>query len=322
MTRFIKASDVGTGGARALAGSYYTSPEVFGAELERIFLDRWLCVGREEQLPQPGDSLVRTVGAECAVVMREPSGVLRAHSSGWSGSRILSLARWEGFLFASFADTPQPFEESHAPLMGRLTRFQMPRLRAARRIDYDVRANWKLLFENYSECYHCPSVHPALVKLSPAESGENDLTAGPFLGGYMALAPGAGSMTQTGRACAIPVADLPDADLKRVYYYTIFPNFLLSLHPDFVMAHTLWPQSPERTLIECEWLFHPEAASHPGFDPDDGVSFWDKTNREDWRICELTQQGVASRAYVPGPLSPRESISAAFDREVVQALRA
>jgi Rieske 2Fe-2S family protein len=116
------------------------------------------------------------------------------------------------------------------------------------------------------------------------------------------------------------VGALPPEDLHRVYYYSIFPNMLLSLHQDYVMVHTLWPESPDRTHIECEWLFHPEASAQPVFNPEDGVGFWDKTNREDWHICELSQLGIASRAYTPGPYSPREGISAAFDREYLQTL--
>ena len=190
----------------------------------------------------------------------------------------------------------------------------------ARRIDYDVRANWKLMFENYSECFHCSPVHPTLVKLSPADSGANDLTAGAFLGGYMEVKPDYGSLTLSGNACAVPVGDLHGKEQHRVYYYSIYPNMLLSLHPDYVMVHTFWPESPDRTRIECEWLFHPDAETLPGFNPDDGVDFWDRTNREDWHICELSQSGVASRAYTPGPYSPRESISAAFDREYLRTL--
>jgi Rieske 2Fe-2S family protein len=118
----------------------------------------------------------------------------------------------------------------------------------------------------------------------------------------------------------MPVGDLPAEDLRRVYYYSIFPNMLLSLHQDYVMVHTLWPQSAHRTRIECEWLFHADAAAQPHFDPDDGVQFWDLTNRQDWHMCELSQQGIMSRAYTPGPYSPRESLSVAFDREVLRAL--
>jgi Rieske 2Fe-2S family protein len=183
-----------------------------------------------------------------------------------------------------------------------------------------VRANWKLIFENYSECYHCPTVHPSLVKLSPADSGANDLTSGPFLGGYMSIVRPGGSLTLSGDSCGPSVGELRAEDRERVYYYSIFPNLLLSLHHDYVMYHTLWPEAPDRTRIECTWLFDPDAASVPGYNPDDGIEFWDLTNRQDWHICEQCQWGVSSRAYSPGPYSPRDSISAAFDREYLRAM--
>jgi Rieske 2Fe-2S family protein len=82
------------------------------------------------------------------------------------------------------------------------------------------------------------------------------------------------------------------------------------------MRHTLWPKGPRETFIVCEWMFAPEAFSSAGFDPGDAIGFWDMTNRQDWEICELAQQGVASRAYAPGPYSGSESLLAAFDREV------
>jgi Rieske 2Fe-2S family protein len=86
------------------------------------------------------------------------------------------------------------------------------------------------------------------------------------------------------------------------------------------MIHRIWPQLAERTLIHCDWMFHPDALDHPDFHPNDAVEFWDKTNRQDWRVCELSQLGVASRAYRPGPYSSRESIPAAWDREYLSAL--
>ncbi len=367
---FRKAEEVGTGGARTLPGRFFTSADIFQQELEKIFLERWICAGREELLPERGSYFVRSIGTESVILLRDGEGAVRAFHNvcRHRGSRLceetsgrfnrtvrcpyhawtygldgrlqgapgmdgvagfdrteyplhpVALARWEGFLFISLSPKPEPFEQSHAPLLGRFAQYNLPRLRSVRRIDYDVGANWKLIFQNYSECYHCPPVHPALVRLTPADSGENDLTSGPFLGGYMTVSPGHESLTLTGRACAVAVGDLPDEDLRRVYYYTLFPNMLLSLHPDYVMAHTLWRMAPDRTIIECEWLFHPDAAAQPGFQPDDGVAFWDRTNREDWHICEQSQLGVSSRAYTPGPYSPRESISAAFDRELLRAL--
>jgi Rieske 2Fe-2S family protein len=235
--------------------------------------------------------------------------------------RDVGIAEWEGFVFMNLSAHPEPFKKAFAPLLDRFSRFHLAELESARRIDYDVQANWKLLFQNYSECYHCSPVHPELVKLSPATSGENDLIEGPYLGGYMTLNEHAGSMTMSGRACGIPVSDELDADdRQRVYYYSIFPNTLLSLHPDYVMFHTMWPEGPRRTRITCEWLFNPDTLTDDSFDPDDGVRFWDMTNRQDWHICEQSQLGVASPAYQPGPYSPRESLSVAFDREVLKAL--
>ena len=239
----------------------------------------------------------------------------------------VKLALWEGFIFVSLADAPMPLEEVFAPLAGKFTHWNLTRLRSAKRVEYDVRANWKLIFENYSECYHCPGVHPMLSKISPYDSAENDLTEGPFLGGFMKIAKGA-SLTMSGQACALPVdhehdheqehEETEDGGRGRVFYYSIFPNMLLRMHPDYVMVHQLWPQSPGQTLVLCDWLFHPEAFDRPDFNPDDAVEFWDMTNKQDWHVCELSQQGIASRAYQPGPYSPRESIPAAWDREYLR----
>ena len=148
----------------------------------------------------------------------------------------------------------------------------------------------------------------------PYTSGANDLVEGPFLGGYMAITPPHASATMSGRACALPFPDLLPEERQRAYYYTIFPNLMLSLHPDYVVYYQVWPRDPARTVVRCEWLFHPDAPGRPDFRPDDAVEFWNVTNRQDWRICELSQAGVASRVYAPGPYSPRESIPAAWDR--------
>ncbi len=134
------------------------------------------------------------------------------------------------------------------------------------------------------------------------------------------LIEGAQSLTLSGNACSMPVGELPDEDQRRVYYYSIFPNLLLSLHPDYVMFHTIWPQSPDRSFIHCEWLFHPLASENAGYHPEDGIDFWDMTNRQDWHMCELSQIGVASRAYRPGPYSPREALPAVFDRHYLKVM--
>jgi len=227
----------------------------------------------------------------------------------------VNLALWEGFIFVNLRDASRErggysLEKWFAPLNGKFSHWNMSILRPAKRIEYDVRANWKLMFENYSECYHCPGVHPQLQKVSPYDSAENDLREGPFLGGFMKINPGK-SLTVSGNACAAFVGKIEN--LQQVFYYSIFPNMLLSLHPEYLMVHQLWPQSPERTLIVCDWLFHPDAFTREDFKPEDAIEFWDMTNKQDWHVCELSQQGIASRAYQPGPYSSREKIPAAWD---------
>jgi Rieske 2Fe-2S family protein len=236
------------------------------------------------------------------------------------GLHAAACETWEGFVWISLAEDAEPFASAFAPLLGKWSAYGLDRLVRLGAVEYDVRANWKLVVQNYSECYHCAPVHPGLSKLSPPTSGGNDLVEGPFLGGFMDVTEPGGSLTMSGRACGVPVGDLPADDRQRVYYYVLFPNALLSLHHDYVMVHRLWPVAPDRTRIECEWLFHPATAADPAFDPQDGIAFWDHTNREDWHVCELTQLGVQSARYRPGPYSAREAMAAAFDREYRRAM--
>ncbi len=369
MASFTRTAAVSTHGQRTLTRREYTDPAHFAEELERVFAAHWVCVGREEQVANPGDYVLVDVAGESLVLLRDRGGAVRAHFNvcrhrgtrlceepcgtlgetiqcpyhawtyaldgrlvgvpdqkefegfdrGQFGLKAAAVATWGGFLFVHLGDRPEPFAEWFAPVMARSARWGLEGLRVARRIEYDVRANWKILFENYSECYHCSPAHPALARLSPSTSGENDLTDGPFLGGFMQVTRPGGSLTESGASCGLPVGDLPEAERQRVYYYSIFPNMLLSLHHDYVMVHTFRPQAPDRTLVTCEFLFQP-GSREAGFDPDDGVRFWDRTNREDWHLCERTQQGVGSRAYRPGPYSRRESVSAAWDRHYRQVM--
>jgi Rieske 2Fe-2S family protein len=231
-----------------------------------------------------------------------------------------ALGAWGGFLFVSLEAQPPPLAAALAPLAGKFAAWRLAELRALRRVEYDVRANWKLLFQNFSECYHCPRIHPELTRLSYYRSGANDLVEGPILGGYMTISPPGDSLTLSGQAACPMVGPLGEDDRRRVYYYSVFPNLFLTLLPDYAMWHTLWPVAPDRTRIVCEWLFAPGAAAPAAEGPEDAIAFWDRTNRQDWHVCELAQQGVSSRAYTPGPYAVQESLLAAFDRELLGAL--
>jgi glycine betaine catabolism A len=225
-----------------------------------------------------------------------------------------AVATWEGFIFINLAAQPEPFERAFAPLIGRFARWNTGALRAARTIHYDLACNWKLVFQNYSECYHCPLVHPQLDKLSPSDSGRNDMSDGPFLGGYSELRTNVTSLTTSGHTSRPPLGSVDGEDLDRIYYYTIFPSMLLSLHADYVMVHYARPIDVGRTLVECTWLFDPATMSRPDFDPSDAVDFWDLTNRQDWHVNELTYAGMQSRGYAQGPFSNAEALLGAFDR--------
>jgi len=232
-----------------------------------------------------------------------------------------ALAEWEGFIFVNVAKEPEPFERTFAPMIGRLSRFALPSLAVGHRATYEVQANWKLVFQNYSECLHCPTIHPQLTAVLPYQSGANDLTEGPFLGGYMEITEPNESATMTGRACGrLLHEDLPVDERRRAYYYSLMPNLLLSVHPDYANYYIVTPLAVDRTLVESEWMFNPDGASDATFNPADAIEFWDLTNRQDWHIVEQSQLGISSRRYQPGPYSPRESIPAAWDREYLRQM--
>ena len=189
----------------------------------------------------------------------------------------------------------------------RLTRYPMAELRTGHRIDYTVAANWKVILENYNECYHCAGVHPELCKIVPAfrQGGGSglDWEAG------IPQKEGTNTFTFTGTTSRAPFPDL-DADEKvRHKGELVYPNLMLSLSMDHVASFTLWPRSAERTDIICEFLFHPEEMAKKDFDPTDAVEFWDLVNKQDWGICESVQRGMASRRFDTGYYAPMEDYS-------------
>ncbi len=232
--------------------------------------------------------------------------------------REARVACFEGFIFAAL-EPRESLGDAFSPLAGRFSAWRLPELRRATSIAYDAACNWKLVFQNYSECYHCPVIHPQLERLSSSESGHNDLLEGPFLGGYSELRDSVTTLNTHGKTQRPLLAG--EANRSRVYYYTIFPSMLLSLHPDYVMVHSVQPLDAGHTRINCDWFFDSRTMQMPDFDCSDAVAFWDLTNRQDWAVSELTQRGIASRAYTPGPYSQQEGLLDAFDRHYKQVMR-
>ena len=223
--------------------------------------------------------------------------------------------------FSIWRENPAPLVQQLAGVDERFRGWRMAELRLNRRIVYDVAANWKLIIHNYSECLHCPGVHPALQKLSHYLSGENEPAEPGVLGGRMRLRDGIGTFSFDGARRRDCLPGLSADECRYVYFYASLPNLLLSMHPDYVMTHTLWPRGVGRTEIVCELLFHPDAMAAPDFDIEDAVAFWDLTNRQDWHVCEQMQLGLNSRAYRPGPYSHREELLYGFDQLIVELER-
>ncbi len=222
------------------------------------------------------------------------------------GLAELPVAQWHGLIFVDSSGTAAPLDDALAALDPIVAPYEMDRLIVAGQHDYDAAANWKILSENYHECYHCPAIHPELCQVSPPKSGENYDQPGTWVGGWMDLRAGLATMSMDGASHGVPLRGLDGTGLRTVIYVNVFPNVLISLHPDYVMVHRLLPLAADRTKIECTWAFAPEAVQRPGFDPSYAIEFWDLTNRQDWAACESVQRGLSSPHAIPGPLSPAE----------------
>ena len=211
----------------------------------------------------------------------------------------LPVQVWHGWVFVNALGTAAtPFADHVGGLEGLVAPYRPEDLVLGATHEYVVRANWKVVTENYHECYHCPLIHPELCQVSPPTSGSNFDLPGAWVGGTMDLRDEAVTMSFDGRSDGRPIDGV---DPRQVLYLGLLPNLLLSLHPDYVMTHRMTPLSPGETRVECAWYF-PDA----DVDPTYAVEFWDTTNRQDWGACESVQRGLASPHFAPGPLAPSE----------------
>jgi len=234
---------------------------------------------------------------------------------------------WNGFIFVDTSlNDPVPFDEKYPELTGKFEGWNLDKLKPfkSEKFDgtatYEVNANWKLMMENFNECYHCATLHPELNKVLDNKTGYNDLTGGPALGGYMEMLKGIEGVTMSGKKCALPIRELDEREARRGYYYSVMPNLLLNIHPDYVAYHLTTPIAPNKTKIVTEWLFNPDSFGRDDFNPKDAIDFWDVTNKQDWNVCERGQRGISSKAYESGPYSGRESLLAAFDRHYLDIM--
>ncbi|TDV54887.1 Rieske 2Fe-2S family protein [Actinophytocola oryzae] len=208
----------------------------------------------------------------------------------------LPVEVWHGWVFVNGTGDAGPFARHVGALADLVAPYAPEGLTLGARHEYEMRANWKVVVENYHECYHCPHIHPELCAVSPPTSGDNYDLPGAWVGGAMDLRDHAETMSLDGRSSG---TFLPGVDRRRVLYLALFPDLLLSLHPDYVMTHRLRPRAPDTTWIECSWYALQEDVGY-------AEEFWDRTNRQDWAACESVQRGLASPHFRPGPFAPAE----------------
>lgn len=233
----------------------------------------------------------------------------------------LRLESWGGFLFVNLDAAALPLSESMKDFPD-LSRYGLVQMQAGHRVSYEVAANWKVICENYSECYHCALVHPQLNRITDYRSGGRSEFGVSYNGGPMALGEGHSTMSMTGSSDLPVIAGLSKQDRRNVRYYNLYPNLLLGLAPDYVLVHTAWPLGPDRTRVVCDWLFPPATLESDGFDAGSIIEFWDVTNRQDWGLCESVQAASGSRAARPGPYHSTEACVHAFDKWYVEFLGA
>ena len=238
------------------------------------------------------------------------------------GLHPVAVTTWGGFVFARLSagrgDRPLAGQLNGAD--GRTAAYPLAELRSAHRIVYRIAANWKVICENYNECYHCGPVHPELCELIPAfrsgGGGDLDWDAG------IPHRDGTYTFTLTGTTRRAPFPGLSASDRTRHRGELVLPNLMLSLSADHVAAFTLWPHDAGHTTVLCDFLFHPDEIARDDFDPSDAVEFWDLVNRQDWSICEQVQDGMGSRMFTAGYLAPMEQPSADVGRHVARRLAA
>jgi Rieske 2Fe-2S family protein len=182
---------------------------------------------------------------------------------------------------------------------------------------YDVAANWKVIAENYNECYHCGPVHPELVRLVPAFGGGG---TGLEWDDGIPHREGAWTFTMSGTTNRSPLPGLSEAEKVRHKGELVYPNLMLSCSADHVAAFVLRPLAVDHTRIDCSLLFARDAMAADDFDPSDAGDFWDLVNKQDWAICESVQRGMSSRAYTHGWFAPMEDDSADIRRWLLPRL--
>ncbi|MTH98897.1 aromatic ring-hydroxylating dioxygenase subunit alpha [Roseibium sp. RKSG952] len=362
----------------ALEQAFYTDPDVFALDLDKIFYREWLFAIPACEIPKTGNYVTHKIGAYRIVIVRGADGVIRAfHNScrhrgsilcksqkGSSPKLVCPYHQWTyeldgsllwardmgsefdprahglktvhcreiaGLVYVCLAENAPPFEPFAELIEPYLAPHDLGNAKVAFESSIIENGNWKLVWENNRECYHCGGNHPSLCR---SYSDEPDVTgisgdsvpdhlvahfkrledvnlaskfhldeSGQYRVARMPLKGGAVSYTMSGKAAVNrPLGRIPFADagsLLKFHYPTTWNHFL----PDHSLVFRVTPVSPTETEVTTKWLVHKDAVEGRDYDLKTLTEVWLATNDEDRRVVEDNQQGILSPAYTPGPYS-------------------
>ncbi|MFJ6906056.1 aromatic ring-hydroxylating oxygenase subunit alpha [Streptomyces griseoluteus] len=229
----------------------------------------------------------------------------------------VALREWLGYAWVCLADAPPSFEDTvlHAAVErlgdpAAIEHYGTERLALGKRVAYDVRANWKLIVENFMECYHCATIHPELTEVLPEFA--NGYAAQSYVGHGAEFGAGVAGFTVDGSAGFGRLPEVAEEQDRRYYAITVRPNVFVNLVPDHVILHRMFPLAEDRTVVECDWLYAPEVVAS-GADVSKSAELFHRVNVQDFAACERTQPAMSSRAYRGGGvLVPAEHHIGAF----------
>ena len=220
----------------------------------------------------------------------------------------VAVAQWAGLIWVNLADGPAPLEAQVGDQLAyrfggraeRIDRWAIDELVLGARKTYRVAANWKIIQENFQECYHCGTIHPELVAAIPTFASFDELGDGEYHADGYGFAEGLDAFSITGRSRFPTLPGLRAEDERKYFGMVLRPNCFVSLLPDHVIVHRFEPVSEQVTVVECDWLFDPEVARAPGFSPADTVEIFHRINEQDFAASEWCQPNMSSRAYRNG----------------------
>ncbi|WP_439657213.1 aromatic ring-hydroxylating oxygenase subunit alpha [Lentzea sp. HUAS TT2] len=233
------------------------------------------------------------------------------------GLKKVHLREWLGYAWLSLADEPASFEETvqqdvreRLGNLDAIGNYQVSELALGRRITYDVKANWKLIIENFMECYHCATIHPELTEVLPEFA--DGYAAQYYVGHGAVFGEEIKGFTIDGSEGFENLSGVDAEQDRRYYAITVRPQVFINLVPDHVIIHRMYPMAADRTIVECDWLYAKDVVA-TGKDVSRSVELFHRVNEQDFEACERCQPAMSSRAYRDGGvLVPSEHHIAEF----------